>query len=83
MKQMLVIAAIALLSTGCTQPDHALQVLESQGYTDIQIQGYDWFNCSKDDTYHDKFTAKGPSGKTVSGVVCTGMFFKGSTIRLD
>jgi len=83
MKQLLVIAAIALLSAGCTQPDHALKVLESQGYTDIRMGGYDWLNCSKDDTYHDKFTAKGPTGKEVSGVVCAGLFFRGSTVRLD
>ena len=73
--------AVALF--GCTQPDHARRVLESAGYTEIQMQGYDWLACSEDDTYHDKFSAKGPNGKPVSGVVCAGLLFKGATIRLD
>lgn len=81
MKQLLIIVAILL--TGCTQPERAGRVLLESGYTDIQLQGYDWMNCSKDDTYHDKFTAIGPSGRKVSGVVCSGLMFKGSTIRLD
>lgn len=81
MKRMMIIAA--LLAAGCTQPDHARRVLEAQGYTDIQMDGYDFLNCSKDDTYHDKFTAKGPTGQRVSGVVCAGLLFKGATVRLD
>ena len=81
--QRILILAAVVAFTGCTQPDHAARILEQQGYTDIKMQGYDFFNCSKDDTYHDKFTAKGPTGKPVSGVVCAGLFFKGSTIRLD
>lgn len=83
MKHLLIIAAITLLTTACTQPDHAREMLDSQGYTDIQMNGYDWLNCSKDDFYHDKFTAKGPTGKNVSGVVCGGFLFRGATIRLD
>lgn len=83
MKRIMTIVAIAMLAAGCTQPDTARRVLESQGYTDIKMGGYDWFNCSKDDMYHDKFTAKGPTGQRVSGVVCAGLLFKGSTVRLD
>jgi len=76
---MLCVSALA----GCTQPDHARQVLESAGYTEIQMTGYDWLNCSEDDVFHDKFTAKGPTGRRVSGAVCAGLLFKGATIRLD
>lgn len=71
------------LCTGCTQPDTAQRILSQQGYKNIQMQGYDFFNCSKDDWYHDKFIATGPTGQNVSGVVCSGLFFKGSTTRLD
>jgi len=77
-----VIFAMALLA-GCTQPEKARAVLESAGYSDIRLDGYGWFACSEDDTYRDKFTAKGPTGKPVSGVVCAGLFFKGATIRID
>lgn len=80
MKRLLIVAA---LLGGCTQPEHATRVLQSAGYSDIQTHGYDFFACGQDDTYADKFTAKGPTGKPVSGVVCAGLFFKGATIRLD
>lgn len=73
----------AALMSGCTQPETARAILERAGYTQIQMHGYDWFACSKDDTYHDKFTAIGPAGKPVTGVVCAGLLFKGSTIRFD
>lgn len=74
---------LTVMLGGCTQPDTAARVLADQGYTQIELHGYDWFNCSKDDTYHDKFTATGPTGRKVSGVVCGGLFFKGATVRLD
>ncbi len=76
----LVVCALAL--TGCTRADKAQSTLEDQGYTDIHMTGYAFFACSSDDTFHDGFTAKSPSGKTVEGVVCGGLL-KGSTIRFD
>jgi hypothetical protein len=82
MKTFLVLIA-ALLIAACTQPDHATEVLAQQGYTNIQITGYDAFACSKDDTYHTGFRATSPTGAKVKGVVCAGLLFKGSTIRFD
>ena len=73
----------AALLCGCTQPDTARRVLADAGYSNVQMHGYDWFACGKDDTYADKFTATGPSGRQVSGVVCAGLMFKGATVRLD
>lgn len=75
------IAGIALNFVGCTRPDEARKVLGQAGYTDIKPGGYCVFCCSKDDTFHTEFTAKGPTGQPVSGVVCSG-WMKGSTIRL-
>lgn len=80
--RVFILAAIAAV-IGCTKPDRATRILEQQGYTEIKMHGYDLFNCSRDDIYHDKFTAKGPTGKPVSGVVCAGLLFKGSTVRLN
>jgi hypothetical protein len=76
-------AILAVFLVGCTQPDKAARVLSGAGYTNIEMHGYDWLNCSEDDSYHDKFTAVGPAGQQVSGVVCGGILFKGATIRLD
>lgn len=74
---------VALLFTGCTQQDSTIRVVTDAGYTNVQTHGYSWFACSKDDTYATKFTAVNSNGKTVSGTVCSGLLFKGSTIRFD
>jgi hypothetical protein len=81
MKRLSLIACIAM--SACTQPNHATHVLHQAGYKNVQITGYNWLACSEDDTYHTGFTATGPTGMAVSGTVCAGMFFNGSTIRLD
>jgi hypothetical protein len=81
MKTVLSIALIIMLA-GCTKADTSRRVLESAGYTDVQMDGYAVFGCSDEDTFHDAFSAKGTNGKIVSGVVCSG-WFKGATIRVD
>lgn len=77
----LIIVSVAI--AGCSDSEHATRVLQQSGYSQIKIGGYSFFGCSEDDTYHTSFTAVGPTGHQVSGVVCSGLFFKGSTIRLD
>ena len=81
MNRIAVVALCAL--AGCTNPAHATRTLNGAGYTAIKMDGYGWLNCSKDDFYRDRFTAVGPTGQPVSGVVCSGLFFKSATIRLD
>lgn len=82
MKKLILVPFIILLS-GCTDSSNAKRVLESSGYSSVQITGYRFFGCSKDDVQHTGFEAKGPTGKNVTGVVCSGLIFKGNTIRLD
>lgn len=67
----------------CTNPDQATRILQDAGYSEVKLTGYRLMACSKDDTYADGFEAKGPTGRKVTGVVCAGLFFKASTIRLD
>lgn len=81
MKKAFVLIA-AVLVAGCTAPDSAKEVLENQGYTDVDAGGYGWFSCSEDDWFKTKFSAKSPSGQSVQGTVCKGLF-KGSTIRFE
>jgi len=80
MKRLMLIAVVAVLANGCTDSKTTTRVLTEQGYTEIEVGGYDAFACSDDDTFATKFTAKGPSGKRVSGVVCSD-WLKGSTVR--
>lgn len=81
MKNILIIMAIAILFSGCTNKDDAEKALISSGYSDIKITGYNFFSCSRDDFYHTGFTAKNVNGIKVSGTVCSGFLFKNSTVR--
>jgi len=80
MAKYLMIVAVLLLSA-CTNPEEAHRALTSSGFTDIQTGGYAVFACSKDDFYATSFTAKNSRGEVVSGTVCSGLLFKGATIR--
>ena len=82
MKYIIIFLSLVALS-GCTDPKNATRALESAGYKDVQIEGYSFFGCSGDDTYKTRFSATGVNGQPVDGVVCSGLFFKGQTIRLD
>lgn len=84
MKKMpLVLVLVTLFLSACTQPNDATRVLENSGYSNVKIEGYAWFACSDDDAFSTKFSATGPTGRPVSGAVCSGLFMKNSTIRLD
>lgn len=74
--------ALVLLLTlaACTNEQEARRVLEMDGVTDIEMTGYDWFGCSKDDQYHTGFTGI-RNGHRIEGTVCSGLLFKRSTIR--
>lgn len=83
MKKFLIFIAAVIGLAGCTDADNAHRILENSGYDNVQITGYNWFGCSEDDFQHTGFTATGPTGKPVSGTVCSGIFFKNSTIRFQ
>lgn len=78
MKRLLLVAAIALFS--CADESGARNALTSAGFTEIQLQGYDFFACGKGDDFATKFTASNVRGQKISGVVCCGIV-KGCTIR--
>lgn len=73
--------ALMLAVSACTNSEDAHRALRNSGYTDIQTGDYAFFACGRDDFYHTKFTAKNQQGQFVSGVVCSGLFLKGATVR--
>lgn len=79
-RAVLLLGVLAFLGV-YTASDKARQVLEANGYTNVQTGGYGFFSCGEHDTFSTKFTATAPGRQTVSGVVCSG-FMKGNTIRL-
>jgi hypothetical protein len=80
---LLLVVTTCLLANGCTDAPNATRILTQQGYKDITITGWSPFSCAKDDDLHTGFSATSPGGYKVTGTVCSGYFFKASTIRLD
>ena len=79
MKILIIVITIIFLS-GCTDKNTANKTLESAGFTDVKITGWNPLACGEDDTYATGFIAINPQGKVVEGTVCSGVF-KGATIR--
>lgn len=74
---------LALLTlVGCSDADDARKTLYAQGYTDVQITGWQLFGCSESDTFNTGFRALSVTGTQVSGNVCKGIF-KGATVRTN
>lgn len=82
MKRIALILTVATMLAACTDETAARKALAGSGFTDVQLTGYTYFGCGKEDTFHTGFEARGPSGQFVNGVVCSG-WMKGATIRFD
>ncbi len=82
-KRVLIVAALL----ACTNPEHAKDTLEDQGYTKVKMTGHAWGKCGDGDSTCDGFTAISPAKRYVSGAVgCgreSGCYSKGCTIRFD
>lgn len=72
---------LALAVASCSDPETAKRAVQDMGMRDVETQGYAFFGCGEDDTFHTSFTATNSAGRRVSGVVCSG-WLKGSTVRL-
>lgn len=79
MKRIILILGILVL-VGCTNAEEATRVLKLDGVADIKITGYAWFSCGDHDFYHTGFSGT-RNGQPITGVVCSGLIFKASTIR--
>jgi hypothetical protein len=82
MKKLFVLC-FCLLIVSCTNSKNVSKFLDKEGYTEIEITGYQWFSCSKDDWFHTGFKATNMKGNVVEGTVCEGLLFKGKTIRFE
>jgi len=78
------LSIVALLGiftlSACTDKKEAIRVLENDGFTNVKVTGYNFFACSKDDFYHTGFVGT-KNNRRIKGTVCSGLIFKGSTIR--
>lgn len=80
---LLIIIFFAITPFTCTAPENTKDLLTRKGYTNIEVHGYGWFDCSAEDSYATEFTAVNPEGNVERGTVCTGLFFRNSTIRWE
>ena len=80
MKTLIAIFLCSVLLSSCSGVSTSEILLEEQGYTNVEIKGFNPFACSQDDFYRYNFTATNQNGKQVKGVVCSAPL-KGSTIR--
>lgn len=76
----LAIMFFVLSARGCTDPKGAAYTLSVSGYTNVELTGPVWFGGQ--DPYRTGFRAVAPNGAHVSGQVTSGLFNKGSTIRI-
>jgi hypothetical protein len=69
-------------------PSRAVEALETQGYSNIQVVDRKWFlvcvrGCDGGDGARFDVKATNPVGKQVHLFVCVGWPFKGATIRTE
>lgn len=74
------LALVVVLSVwGCPSQDQAVEVLRSEGYTEIETHSSPALACERE-IFRTGFTARHASGKRVEGVVCCGAL-KACTVR--
>lgn len=79
----LVAVAVMFGPMSCPNAKQAVEVLEAEGYTNIKTTGgAGTASCGSDDSSATGFTATGPTGQRLSGVVCCGLMFKACTVRV-
>lgn len=74
------LALLLVLPKACVKPEQTTRQLEQMGYKQVEITGFDFFACAKDDSFQTGFEATAPNGDRVTGVHCAG-FMKAGTIR--
>lgn len=81
MKKVMFSFLMVFWLAGCYNTSDAENATRSMGFTDVEVKGHAWFACSEDDFYSTRFKAVNSKGENVSGAVCSGLFFKNSTVR--
>lgn len=70
MKKLLIAVAVcSLVLSSCSDPKGATAFLTQQGFTDIQITGFDFLSRGKEDLTTTGFTANNSQGQKVRGAV--------------
>lgn len=73
MKKLLALGLILASLSGCTAPERSMDTLIDEGYTNVTIEGYAFFECTESSTFHTAFTGQ-RDGRHVEGAVCCSYF---------
>jgi hypothetical protein len=65
-----VFALALLLLAGCTSEDGTRTILESAGFSKVEVDGHAWLACGGGVLWATSFSATNPLGDHVSGAVC-------------
>lgn len=79
----LIVYIVLALIYGWQDPINATRTLEAATIKPVQVGGIAWFACGAGDWYATRFVGTNSAGQTVSGEVCGGLLFKGSTVRFN
>lgn len=77
----ILLLVLSLFLFGCTDKENSEKFLKKEGYKNITITGYNFFECTKDHKESTGFIAE-KNGKIVEGTVCAGMLLKNYTVKL-
>ena len=79
---VLAVVMVVVFVLGRPSDEDIHRVLSGAGYTQVELTGFKFLGCAKEDSYRIGFLAIGSDGKPVSGLVCSTPF-KGHTVRVD
>ncbi len=75
-----VVTILCISSGSCDiSKTDSMRILSSEGVSNVQLSGYQWFECGRDDTFSQGFQGN-KNGHQVQGVLCSG-WLKGITVR--
>lgn len=55
--------------------------IEAFGFTEVHLEGPAFYGCGKDYSIATEFTATGPRGHKIEGVVCGALLMKGWAVK--
>lgn len=88
MRTMLLLCVLAV--AGCKMDDAEKHVvygtdsrlaIEAFGFTNVKLEGPSFYGCGKDYSIATEFTATGPAGHHIEGVVCGSFLMKGWAVK--
>jgi hypothetical protein len=74
--------ALSIMHENVKSPPNTKRVLKEAGYTEVTLTGYKPWACGSD-SISQGFTGKNRDGYQISGVVCSGLIAKATTIRTN